>query len=252
MIEIGCNGLTFSDIEAIFFDKDGTLEDSRVYLEQLARERIRQIAAIVPYIDDRLLFAMGITDSGLDPKGLMAVGSRAENELAAAAYIAESGYDWFTAQKIACQAFKRAATKITPDCQNSPLFAGSLATLQQLTAAKIKLGIISADSTQGIEAFVKREKLHHYFQLTLGSDRQLSKPNPQLYLKACQILEVQPSKTLMVGDSLGDITMAQKANAAGAIAISWHNYIAQHLETATVTIDNLAAIEIIDRRTKLN
>ena len=96
MIEIGCNGLTFSDIEAIFFDKDGTLEDSRVYLEQLARERIRQIAAIVPYIDDRLLFAMGITDSGLDPKGLMAVGSRAENELAAAAYIAESGYDWFT------------------------------------------------------------------------------------------------------------------------------------------------------------
>ena len=244
MVNIACKGVTFSHIKAIFFDKDGTLEDSSLYLEQLAVERVNQIAAVVPGISDRLLRSMGITSSGINPKGLMAVGSRIENELAAAAYITESSNDWFYAKKIATQAFNRAANNVTPNCQNSPLFEGSLAVLQQLSAAKLKLGIISADSVGGIKSFVEREKLCRYFQLILGSDRNLSKPNPQLYLKACKMLDVHPSNTLMIGDAMGDIIMARQANAAGTIAISRYDS-PRHLKAATVTIDRLAAIEVV-------
>lgn len=245
MVKIVCDGVIFPQIRAVFFDKDGTLEDSRLFLEELARERVNQIALITPHIAENLLLAFGVTEKGLDSQGLMAVGSREENELAAAAYIASSGRGWFMAKDIAHHAFNVAAKKVIPNRENSPMFAGSLAVIQSLAATNLKLGIISADSTEGIKAFMEREKIDSYFQLALGSNSNLSKPDPQLYLKACRLLNVQPKNTLMVGDSLGDIQMAYQANARGTIGISWQNPTANHLDSATVTIDNLAAIQII-------
>ncbi|VEP13781.1 Haloacid dehalogenase superfamily enzyme, subfamily IA [Hyella patelloides LEGE 07179] len=244
MAEIACNDVIFSDIKAIFFDKDGTLEDSRLFLQELAQERVNQIAISMPQIADSLLIALGVTDNGLDPKGLMAVGSREENELAAAAYIASSGCGWFAAKELAHRAFDKVANKVMPNRKSSPMFPGSLEVLKSLAATNLKLGIISADSTVGIKTFVEREQINSYFQLLLGSDRILSKPSPLLYLKACQMLNVQPYNTLMVGDSLGDILMAQQANARGTIGISWDNPTAKHLDSATVIIDNLDVIKV--------
>lgn len=246
MAKIACNGVIFSEIEAIFFDKDGTLEDSRSFLEELAQERIQQVALTVPNFNKKqLLLALGIREKGINPKGLMAVGSRQENELATAAYVASSGYDWFTAKDIVQKAFDRAAEKVFPTKQSSPIFDGSLRVIQSLAANQIKLGIISADSTEGINAFTKREKIDDYFQLVLGSNSSLSKPDPKFYLEACKKLNVPAKNTLMVGDSLGDIQMAQQAGAAGTIGISWHDLTNNHLDLATVIIDDLTAIQII-------
>lgn len=245
MVKIACNGIIFPNIRAVFFDKDGTLEDSRSFLQELARERVNQIAITHPNIKDNLLLALGITPEGIDPKGLMAVGSRQDNEFAAAAYIASSGCGWFAAREIAKSAFENAAQKVQPNKENSPIFTDSLEVIKTLATANLKLGIISADSTDGIQTFMKRENISSYFHLAMGSDLNLSKPNPLLYLKACKILNVPPQNTLMVGDSLGDIKMAQEAKARGTIGISWYNPMAQHLDTATVTIDNLKKLQII-------
>ena len=244
MVKIACNGTIFPNIKAIFFDKDGTLEDSRFFLQELARERVNQIALTHPNIKDNLLLALGITQEGIDPKGLMAVGTRQDNELAAAAYIASSGCGWFAAREIARDAFEKATQKVQPSKENSPIFADSLAVIK-IAAANLKLGIISADSTEGIQNFLQRENISSYFQLAMGSDFNLSKPNPLLYIKACKILNVRPQNTLMVGDSIGDIQMAREANARGTIGITWHNPTAKHLATATVTIDNLKKLQII-------
>ena len=245
MVKIACNNIVFPNIKAIFFDKDGTLEDSHFFLHELARERVNQIALTHPKIKDSLLLTLGISHNGIDPKGLMAVGSRQDNELAAAAYLASSGCGWFTAREIANKAFENAAQKVRPTKENSPIFADSLEVIKTLAVANLKLGIISADSTVGIQTFMERENISSYFQLAIGSDLNLSKPNPLLYLKACKILNVRPQNTLMIGDSLGDIQMAQKASARGTIGISWYNPTAKHLDTATVTIDNLKKLKIM-------
>ncbi|NES40040.1 MAG: HAD family hydrolase, partial [Moorea sp. SIO2C4] len=94
MVTIRCGKVTFPNIEAVIFDKDGTLEDSQVYLRELAYKRSRLIDAQIPGIGEPLLMAFGVQDDTLDPTGLMAVGSRRENEIAAAAYIAETGRGW--------------------------------------------------------------------------------------------------------------------------------------------------------------
>lgn len=249
MISIICENKIFSDIEAIFFDKDGTVEDSRIYLHQLVTERIRLLSDHKFGIEDYLPKTFGFQAGKIDPKGLMAVGSRQDNELAAAALIASSGCGWYQAKEIAYQAFEQAAQNITPTKKSSPMFPGTLPLLQRLIKAKCQLGIISADSLTGINRFVEQEQIQDYFQTLVGSDRNLQKPDPKLYLKACQSLGVEPQKTLMVGDSVGDIIMAQQAGAVGTIGISWENFNAEHLAQADVTITHLEDIKILDKST---
>ena len=257
MSKIICQDKIFTDIEAVFFDKDGTLEDSRIYLHQLATERIRLLASYQLGIEEHLPNIFGLKPEKIDPKGLMAVGSRKENELAAAAFIASSGCGWYQAQELAYQAFEEAAKNIIPSKKSSPMFPGTLPLLQQLITAQCQLGIISADSYFGINRFVEQEQLRDYFQVLIGSDRVsargtdrvLQKPDPLLYLKACQSLDVEPQKTLMVGDSVGDIIMAQQAGAAGTIGICWDNSDTDHLSSADVTITHLEDIKILDKPT---
>ncbi|MBA2749676.1 MAG: HAD family hydrolase, partial [Tatlockia sp.] len=72
MATIQCKNRTFTNIEAIIFDKDGTLEDSQTYLRSLGQKRSRIIDAQVPGIGEPLLMAFGINSNKLDPTGLLA------------------------------------------------------------------------------------------------------------------------------------------------------------------------------------
>jgi phosphoglycolate phosphatase len=196
LVTIKCGNRTFSNIEAILFDKNGTLEDSEVYLRSLAQKVARMVDAQVPGIGEPLLMAFGINGTSLDPAGLIAVASRRETEVAAAAYIAETGKGWFESLKIARQALEEAEKYIgkTP----SPLFVGSLEVLKSLKEAGLKLGILSAASTSEVMDFVKNHQLNDYILLEMGVDEGPSKPDPVLFIQACQKLGVEPSATLMV------------------------------------------------------
>lgn len=242
MTTIQCQEVKFSNIQAIIFDKDGTLEDSQEYLRNLGQKRSRLIDAQIPGIGEPLLMAFGIQGNTLDPTGLLAVGSRGETEIAAAAYIAETGRGWLESRVIARRAFEEADQFL--GTAPSPLFVGSLEVLKYLSEAGLKLGILSAASTQRVRTFVERHQLGDYVQLQMGVDQGISKPDPALFLQACKKLGVEPSATLMVGDSSGDIEMARSAGAAGCIGICWVPGKVAHLQAADVAIAQLDEIQI--------
>ena len=209
----------------------------------MGQKRSRLIDAQIPGIGEPLLMAFGINGNSLDPTGLLAVGSRRETEIAAAAYIAETGKGWLESLALARRAFEEADRYI--GTAPSPLFVGSLEVLKYLSEAGLKLGILSAASTERVRAFALRHQLQDYVQLQMGVDSaELSKPNPALFLQACQTLGVEPGATLMVGDSAGDIEMARNAGAAGCIGIYWGKLVAAHLQTADVAIASLDQIQI--------
>jgi phosphoglycolate phosphatase len=89
-----CQDQTFENIQAIVFDKDGTLAEVESYLKSLGQKRARLVDAKIPGVQEPLMLAFGMETSGINPMGLLAVGSRRENEIAAAAYVAETGRDW--------------------------------------------------------------------------------------------------------------------------------------------------------------
>ncbi len=243
--KIGIEDLEFNHISAIIFDKDGTLEDSLPFWREVGIQRARLIDAQIPGVGEPLLMAFGIQDNTLDPTGLMAVGSRLENEIAAAAYIAETGRSWHEAKKIATEAFQEIAESkyLIKTPESAPLFPEAREVLQSLNSAGIKIGILSADSTAGVTSFVANHQLQNFISMSMGVDGELFKPNPDFYIQACKALDVIPQQTLMVGDSLGDITMAKAADAAGTIGINRSQNI-NSLE-ADRQISSLSEIQIL-------
>ncbi|BCL36418.1 HAD family hydrolase [Nostoc sp. MS1] len=243
MATIKCRDITFTNIQAIIFDKNGTLEDSEVYLRSLGQKAARIIDAQFPGTGEPLLMAYGINGDVLDPAGIVAVSSRRETEIATAAYIAETGKGWFDSLRTARQALDDAEKYlgVTP----APLFTGALEILQSLSAAGLKLGIVSAASTQEVKNFVTHHQLTNYIQAQIGVDDGPSKPDPILLLQACKILGVEPSATLMVGDAVGDVQLARNAKAAGCIGISWINK-PHNVQGADVVISRLDEIQIVE------
>ncbi|MEG4576295.1 HAD family hydrolase [Microcoleus sp. N3A4] len=245
MVTIKCRGITFSNIQAVIFDKDGTLEDSQEFLRLLGIKRSRLADAQIPGVGEPLQMAFGIEGGSIDPAGLLAVGSRRENEIVAAGYIAETGRGWLESLTIARRAFDE-ADQMFKNSAVSPLFVGSLEVLKYLSEAGLKLGILSAATTAAVQKFVKHHALADYIQLEMGVDStDLNKPDPKLFLQACEKLGVEPAATLMVGDSGGDIQMGKNAGAAGCIGICWGNAEVRHLEKADVAIASLDEITIL-------
>ena len=244
-IAIACQDLKFNNIAAIIFDKDGTLENSATYWRMVGSERARIIDAQIPGVGEPLLMAFGITDRQLDPQGLMAVGSRAENEIAAAAYIAETGKSWHESREIARAAFAEVAESkyLAKTPQSAPIYDDVKSALKRLSDKDLKIGILSADSTMAVREFVANHQLQDLVQLCLGTDGETTKSNPQLFWQACQELGVAPEETLVVGDTSVDIEMAQAGNAAGAIAICRHQN--SQLATADIQISSLEDIQVL-------
>ncbi|MGK7941932.1 MAG: HAD family hydrolase, partial [Crocosphaera sp.] len=109
MVTISCGVKQFTNIESIMLDKDGTLENSPNFSQKLAHERASLIESYIKKdIRESLLKAWGIRDNIFDLTGLMAVGSREENAIVAAAYVAQRGYSWSEARQIVDRAFEQA------------------------------------------------------------------------------------------------------------------------------------------------
>lgn len=218
---IRCGDQVFHEIAAVIFDKDGTLADVEAFLKSLAQKRSRLTDAQVPGVQEPLLLAFGVEDNQLNPAGLQAVGSRRENEIAAAAYIAETGRDWYAALEIVQSAFGEADSYLKRKADHTPPFPESREVLQALTTVGIKVGILSADLPEHVHDFINCYDLTSYVTGYQGVDGALHKPDPRLFEALCDQLDVTPAQTLMVGDAQVDLAMAQSAGAAGCVQVTW-------------------------------
>lgn len=236
------NAVQFEAIEAVVFDKDGTLADSHQFLLCLARSRSRHLEAQVAGVYDAMLAAYGVRGDCLDPAGLMAVGTRQDNLIAAAAYVAAQGYGWAEAIAIAQQTFVAADQAPVRKADQTPPYEGILPLLDRLRRAAVKLAIVSGDTTHNIQDFLDRYDLSDQFAWFQGSDREWAKPDPRLFAQACAELGVSPARTLVIGDSALDEQLAHKGGAAGFISVTWGS--GPPIPTADVTVNSPSAITL--------
>lgn len=219
MVDVNCNGVIFRGVDAIVFDKDGTLADSGFFLQRLAEHRADLIESEIPGIRNAILTAFGIVDDRFNPTGLMAVGSREENERAIAKIIGNyasisDARSWVQA------AFRDADRLLGRKAELTPPFPGIFALLQSLSRS-CKLGIVSSDSGANIQEFVDCYELNAFFGSIVGAEPQISKPNPRLLLAACRELNASPAATLLIGDAITDVELARQGNAIGCVGVTW-------------------------------
>lgn len=221
MVTLRCGDVIFQDIQAVIFDKDGTLADSMDFLRQLGQRRSRLLDAQVPGVQEPLLMAFGLERDRISANGLLAVGTRYENEIAAATYVAETGRNWLESLEIAKSAFQEAEQSLKPKAAHTQPFPGVREALQALHSAGLKIGILSADTTDNVEEFVQIHQLQPVVDVCIGTDQPPAKPDPALLYRACDKLAVSPEHSLSVGDSLLDCKMARAAAVAGFVALNW-------------------------------
>lgn len=96
------------------------------------------------------------------------------------------------------------------------LFVGVPELLEKLKRRGYRLALASSADRIKIDANLKAAGIgHDFFEVILsGDDVERKKPHPDIYLKACAELKLDPKKTLVVEDALNGV---QAAAAAGCL-----------------------------------
>lgn len=221
LLTVQCGEVRFPQIAAILWDKDGTLANSHGFLRELAHQRSHQLNQQVPGIYDDLMAAFGCAQGQYDPTGLMAVGTRYENEVAAAAYVAATGKSWTTSLRLAQTAFAASSRALKDKEDLTPPFAGIAELLQQASALGLKQAVLSGDSTPNIQKFLNQYGFSPFIGWVAGSEAPPVKPDPQMVWTACEKLSVSPADCLVIGDSGHDQQLAQRSGCRGFVSVTW-------------------------------
>jgi HAD superfamily hydrolase (TIGR01509 family) len=93
-----------------------------------------------------------------------------------------------------------------------PLKSGATELLTWLHNNNVKVGLASSTAYDIVVRQLTEAGLINFFQIVVGGDMvEHSKPQPEIYLLACQKLEVRPEKTFAVEDSYNGILSAYRA-----------------------------------------
>ncbi|WP_422931348.1 HAD family hydrolase [Singulisphaera sp. PoT] len=88
------------------------------------------------------------------------------------------------------------------DLRSARLFADAVATLADLKSRGLRLGLISNLASPYKQPFLSSALAIYFDSLEFSCDAGLRKPDPLFFQRALSALDVEPRKSLMVGDNL--------------------------------------------------
>lgn len=98
------------------------------------------------------------------------------------------------------------------DKDGLPLMTGTKEILEYLKKNDYTVGVASSSSRKTIMSHMEKSGLGDYFQAIIGGDMvTLSKPKPDIYLKACEAIGMEPEQVIAVEDSPNGIRAAYAA-----------------------------------------
>lgn len=99
-------------------------------------------------------------------------------------------------------------------------FDGIPELLAELAALGAPLAVATGKSRVGLERALSQTAWGGHFATTRCADEGLPKPDPWMLLDICEELGVEPSRTVMIGDTTHDLRMAASAGAP-AVAVTY-------------------------------
>ena len=192
--------------DLIVFDWDGTLFDSTALIARCIQAACADLGTRVPSNRDAsYVIGMGLTDAL----------AHAAPELPPERYreLAERyRHHYFGAQ------------------HEIVFFDGTLEMLKDLKNRKHLLAVATGKSRRGLDEVLHTSALKGLFDATRTADETASKPDPRMLLELMDELQVDPQRTLMIGDTTHDLQLAANAGVA-RIGVSYgahdHNAFAE-------------------------
>jgi phosphoglycolate phosphatase len=206
------------DVDAVAFDKDGTLIDLDAAWGPAARAWVETAAD-----GDATLMADLASRMGLDLDrdhlvggGLFAVGTVGQLYETTLEVLAEHGIT--DGRTIADSA--RRTSALAGEKGNLLALGDVSGTMGALDGAGIKLAIVSSDDRSAIDAAIDALEVETLIGAVVSGDQGLDpKPAPDALLEAATLLDVEPARMLYVGDSWVDAEAGRAAGVAGTVLV---------------------------------
>lgn len=211
--------VAFEQVEAIAFDKDGTLIDLDAYWLEPARAWVREAARTDAVLASDLGRHLGLGTEKLVPGGPLATRTSAEIAQLTEAVLTGSGIDGDEAQSRTRRA-RHLVTEMAAQTQPQPIgdVAGSL---KRLSGAGPALVVITADDRQAAFRTLEALGVVDLVDLVLAADDGVApKPDPVVMATVAARLGIQAGAVLMVGDSGVDAETARAGGAAGFVLVA--------------------------------
>lgn len=204
---------------AVIFDFDGTLIDTEKHLYDVINQHLEQHQKEPISID---FYRQSIGGAALDLHGYLedTIGKNATQVI----------YDDHHMKSV-----------------NLPMIENMNQLMEQLERKSIPFAIATSSSKQNIQPALDQLGLTERVPVIVGrEDVDEVKPAPDLYLKAVQALNLNPSSCLAIEDSVNGATAAQNA---GLGVIVNTNQMTQHMDFSALNIEsmNLSYDEIMNR-----
>jgi phosphoglycolate phosphatase len=219
------------EIEAILFDKDGTLLEFLElwgrFAELMTMQVIDQISSMgggMLGLDPSKLLGIEVDETGrltgYDIQGPLSIGSIPEIEAILAWQLYRCGMPWNEAITRIREFQRQASIGMERERPAVPV-NGLIDFLEQCEKLQLPLCVVTSDYTQEAQKHLSWIHSDHYFREIIGSDQvTVGKPNPELIHIACQRIGVLPAKVALIGDTNGDMQMGKAAGVAVTIGIS--------------------------------
>jgi beta-phosphoglucomutase len=194
--------------EAVIFDWDGTLADTRQVIVIAFQKALSEINCKVSneYIERRI--GIGAADTFRD--------------------LLRSAKMQFD-EKLIQHLIERKSQLEIELTNQVKLFPGAKELLEALHG-KVKMGLASMNNRSVIIHLLKANDLEKYFDAVLTAESiSHSKPDPQIFLKAASKLKTIPEKCVVIEDSIFGVKAAKSANMS-CIAVLTGVYSKQELE----------------------
>lgn len=184
------DGGKMKNYKAVIFDMDGVIFDSESLClrcwEQTAKEKG------IPGMHETFFLSIGVTTART--RGIFAQ-----------RYGEDFDYDAFMTQASAL--FHKIA-----DENGLPIKPGVREILTALRQAGLKIGLASSTRQKTVEKELQDADLYRYFDSIVGGDSlNKSKPDPDIYLLACERIGVRPKDACAIEDSYNGIRSAYSA-----------------------------------------
>lgn len=94
------------------------------------------------------------------------------------------------------------------------LFSGVEDMLVELRQAGYQLAVATGKTRSGLDKVLQSTGMNDFFEITRCADETASKPHPLMLEQIMAYFGISPERTLMIGDSIHDLQMAQNAQIA--------------------------------------
>jgi phosphoglycolate phosphatase len=243
MAQVKAGDVVF-DVDAVAFDKDGTLIDLDAAWGPAALAWVMTAAAGDPALEETLALKLGLdlATGHLVGGGLFAVGTVGQLYETTIKALSDHGANEADARTASDRA--REMSALAGEKGNLLALGDVSGTFRSLQEAGLRLAIVSSDDRSTVDSAIEALSIGSLLDAVVTGDEGLdAKPAPAALFEAARRLGVEPVRLLYVGDSWVDAEAARAAGTAGVVLVG-----EQPLETsrlATVVVPRVDSLVVI-------